>query len=242
MLNAAGEIYKDFVLYNYLGIGLDAKYCAEFDDLRRNYPQLFFSQFSNKLIYSQMGAFDLIKRRISNTHEQLQSQIELWIDGVKVDLKGLENVIIMNIQSWGGGVQPWKDKALFKPQSFSDRLFEVFGIENVLHMGQVQLGLDEVVYLGQGRELAFSMAQHQKLHFHIDGEPHRLHGPCSLRLQHLDCVPFLEGGSEDEDEVEDWQQRVSRELTRARDDQLIDEQQREALLARLVRRRASELS
>jgi diacylglycerol kinase (ATP) len=56
-----GEDHREFTIYNYIGIGLDAKICKDFHDMREKYPQLFFSQFSNKLIYTQIGTLDLLK-------------------------------------------------------------------------------------------------------------------------------------------------------------------------------------
>jgi hypothetical protein len=44
-----------------MGIGLDAKICKDFHDIREKFPQLFFSQFSNKLIYTQIGTIDIFK-------------------------------------------------------------------------------------------------------------------------------------------------------------------------------------
>ena len=54
-----GEEEKEITMYNYLGVGLDARVCKDFHDMREKYPKLFFSQFSNKLVYTQMGAADL---------------------------------------------------------------------------------------------------------------------------------------------------------------------------------------
>jgi hypothetical protein len=51
---------QEFTIYNYLGVGLDAKICKDFHEMREKHPELFFSQFSNKLIYTQMGIVDVI--------------------------------------------------------------------------------------------------------------------------------------------------------------------------------------
>ena len=58
---------KRFFMYNYCGIGLDAKYCLGFHELRNSHPFLFFSQFINKFIYSHIGTLDFINRKIKNT-------------------------------------------------------------------------------------------------------------------------------------------------------------------------------
>lgn len=87
-------------MYNYIGIGLDGKICKDFHEIREKYPQLFFSQFSNKIIYTQMGAADLFK----SSKIRLHQLIEIKVDGVKVNIDDIENVILLNIFHWGGGV------------------------------------------------------------------------------------------------------------------------------------------
>lgn len=54
------EDEKVFTVYNYLGVGLDARVCYDFHKVREKYPGLFVSPLSNKLIYTQMGAYDFI--------------------------------------------------------------------------------------------------------------------------------------------------------------------------------------
>lgn len=50
--------------------------------MREKHPKLFFSQFSNKFIYSQMGAVDLLK----GSNEPLCKIIEMKIDGRVISL------------------------------------------------------------------------------------------------------------------------------------------------------------
>lgn len=50
-------------MYNYFSIGLDAKYCLEFHNLRAKKPHLFKSRIGNKFIYTNMGIGDLITGR-----------------------------------------------------------------------------------------------------------------------------------------------------------------------------------
>jgi hypothetical protein len=45
--------------------------------MREKYPQLFFSQFSNKLIYTQIGTMDLIN---NETKTILSEHFKLVID------------------------------------------------------------------------------------------------------------------------------------------------------------------
>lgn len=61
------------------------------------------------------GAKDILDRGCENLHKK----IELYLDGELVKLPELEAVIILNIPSWGGGVQPWNmgtPEKKFEPQ------------------------------------------------------------------------------------------------------------------------------
>ncbi len=49
------------MMYNYFGIGLDAKFCLNFHNLRQKNKNLFKSRIGNKFIYGQMGAIDIWK-------------------------------------------------------------------------------------------------------------------------------------------------------------------------------------
>ena len=41
----------------------------------------------------------------------------------------------------------------YKKQSYSDGLLEIIGLSDVVHMGQVQVGMDSPFILGQGSEI-----------------------------------------------------------------------------------------
>lgn len=79
----SGEEEREFTIYNYMGMGLDAKICKDFHDIREKYPQLFFSQFSNKLIYTQIGTIDLFK---NNSGMRLADYFNIEIDGQQVNI------------------------------------------------------------------------------------------------------------------------------------------------------------
>ena len=53
--------------------------------MREKYPQLFFSQFSNKLIYTHLGSFDIFgkKDKILN----LSSLFTMEIDGKVINIE-----------------------------------------------------------------------------------------------------------------------------------------------------------
>ena len=106
-MTLTGEDSREFTIYNYLGMGLDAKFCKHFHDLREKYPQLFFSQFSNKIIYSQIGTLDLFGPNPKGPH--FSKLFDMEIDGKLISITDMENLIVLNIDHWGGGVSElWK--------------------------------------------------------------------------------------------------------------------------------------
>ena len=64
-------------------------------------------------------------------------------------------MIILNIDHWGGGVTGlWNQtnsRERFDRNSHCDGMLEVIGLSDVLHMGQVQVGMDEPFMVGQGK-------------------------------------------------------------------------------------------
>lgn len=47
-------------MFNYCSLGLDAKMCMGFHELRKTHPHLFKSQVGNKFIYTKLGANHLL--------------------------------------------------------------------------------------------------------------------------------------------------------------------------------------
>lgn len=63
--------------------------------------------------------------------------------------------MFLNIYHWGGGVTGlWKEtfqNKHFSKQSISDGKIEVIGLTDVIHMGQVQVGMDDAFQIAQAR-------------------------------------------------------------------------------------------
>ncbi len=106
----------------------------------------------------------------------LSKILTLTCDGIKIKIPEIENIIILNINYWGGGVYNlWGNNVhnyftetvnsdtsysessnseacqRFIEQNFSDKILEVIGIKSVLHLGQCQVGFSSPLRICQGR-------------------------------------------------------------------------------------------
>lgn len=180
---------KVYTIYNYLGVGLDARVCYDFHKVREKYPALFVSPLSNKLIYTQMGALDLF---VKKGQVLIKDYIVVEVDGKQISLEGLENIVLLNITHWAGGVSGlWKESAEFKPNRMDDGMIEILGVSDMLHLGQIQIGMDLPFQISQGREVVIKSIADCDMNFQIDGEPFQLKSPFLVKVALKDKVNLL---------------------------------------------------
>jgi len=150
---------------------------------------LISSRIINKLIYFSYGTKDVLERQCQN----LNSKLELHMDGKKIELPEIESVVILNIPYWGAGVKPWElgsgHKEFNFTPSFSDKKLEVFCVFSSFHIAQMQVGLSEPHRVGQAREVKIKLTG--SVPMQIDGEPWEQH-PAEISLQHHAQVPMLD--------------------------------------------------
>ena len=142
---------------NYLSIGVDALVTYNFHKARESPFYLISSRIINKLIYFSYGTKDVLERQCQNLHKKL----ELYMDGVKIELPEIgedaiyslisqclfllppESVVVLNIPYWGAGVQPWclgsGHKDFPHAPSISDQKLEVFCVYSSFHIAQMQV-------------------------------------------------------------------------------------------------------
>ncbi|XP_061381346.1 diacylglycerol kinase 1 [Danaus plexippus] len=185
------------IINNYFSIGVDAAICVKFHTERERNPDKFSSRMKNKLWYFEFATSEQFAASCKNLHEN----IELVCDGVSLELnKGpaLQGVALLNIPYAHGGSNLWGASGAHRrgrfpdaQQDIGDKLIEVIGLENCLHMGQVRTGLR-----ASGRRLAqcssIRLTTKRTFPMQIDGEPW-MQPPCKITITHKNQVPMLMG-------------------------------------------------
>ncbi|XP_031352695.1 diacylglycerol kinase epsilon isoform X2 [Photinus pyralis] len=142
----------DIYMYNYISIGVDAQVTLDFHRARssRFYP--FGSRFFNKMLYLGFGTQQVVAADCKN----LEQRLNLYLDGVQVDLPELESIVILNIASWGAGVNLWGEGTNAPSQSHCDGVLEVIGVYSSFHIAQLQVGLSKPHRIGQAKRIDVS--------------------------------------------------------------------------------------
>ncbi|CAG2163150.1 unnamed protein product [Oppiella nova] len=114
---------KQYLMNNYFGVGVDALVALKFHETRKSriYNYLFTNRIFNKFLYLSYGTKDLLERKCKNLNEK----IILEMDGQQVELPELESIIVLNISSWGGGVDIWGLGGGAPKQYINDKKLEV---------------------------------------------------------------------------------------------------------------------
>lgn len=143
------NIVNTITMYNYIGIGLDAQITLNFHRTRKSPLYLFNSTLFNKMIYVGCGTQQFLEHQCKG----LSNMIELYMDGKKIALPDIESIVIVNIESWGAGVNLWQlganDGNEFGSQFIDDGLLEVIGIRSSIHIAQLKIGIAKPIRIGQ---------------------------------------------------------------------------------------------
>jgi diacylglycerol kinase (ATP) len=156
---------KTLIFQNYLGIGVDAQAALLFHRTRTHRPHLFISAFTNKLLYCLFGARDLVHHSCAGMHQH----VHVIADGVRRELPpDTEGLILLNINSFAGGVRMWESSEGYGASSMQDGMVDVVVVYGALHLGQLKWGVNPV-RVCQAKEV--KVVVEKRFPMHVDGEP-----------------------------------------------------------------------
>ena len=229
---------SSIIFNNYFGIGVDATTALRFHETRHLYPEWFFSRIINKLWYVMYGAKEIVDRSCAG----LASQIKLFCDGEEVEIPShAEGIILLNINSFAGGVKMWNDRAgsyenLFRDfewygrSSMHDGMLDVVAVNGSLHLGEVNVGLARPIPLCQGKEITIESTS--SVAMQVDGEPWT-QKPCKIAVKYKSHAHMLRKTVDTNGEAALHMQEL---LNWASDNNLLVETQHQALLREMSRR------
>jgi len=174
---------------NYFSVGVSAKLTFDFNDWRSKNESLFSSRLINKTAYAIDGFVDSFVHSCENLH----AKIQVWVSGKEIELPNNEELVILNIPSYGGGMDLWglQKKKKFKKPQLHDKLFEVLTAESSFHMGTIKVGFANANRLLQADNLTIKPINPIELPIQVDGEAE----VCSfseITITHLNQVNMLE--------------------------------------------------
>ncbi|XP_057665823.1 diacylglycerol kinase epsilon isoform X3 [Diorhabda carinulata] len=132
------------------------------------------------------------QQAVTSECKHLERRLDLYLDGRLVELPELESVVVLNISSWGAGVNLWgmcvdvcSENTL---QSYNDGILEVVGIYSSFHMAQLQVGISAPLRLGQAKVVEIHLKQ--KAPMQVDGEPWEQQ-PGKLKVSFVNRCPVF---------------------------------------------------
>eukprot|EP00730_Choanoeca_flexa_P001168 TRINITY_DN10512_c0_g1_i4.p2 TRINITY_DN10512_c0_g1~~TRINITY_DN10512_c0_g1_i4.p2 ORF type:complete len:452 (+),score=123.62 TRINITY_DN10512_c0_g1_i4:2105-3460(+) len=162
----------------------------------------------NQMWYGLMG----LRETFVSTCRRLDRKIKLEADGRVIPLPNIQGVVILNIESYMGGVNLWgfpRDEQ-FREQTFSDGYLEVLGVKGSAQMAMCKALPIHPIRLCQAHDIKITMLGSGTLPVQVDGEP--WDQPRSvIHIRHKGRVQMLCRDKEFEGLVSSWNQRETNE-------------------------------
>ena len=127
---------KELVFQNYLGIGVDAQAALRFHRTRNISPHLFFSAFTNKILYGLFGFRDVVEHSCAGLHKHARDRGRRAVRAPARD-GGADTA---EHQLFAGGVRMWESSEGYGASSMQDGMVDVVVVYGALHLGQLNWG------------------------------------------------------------------------------------------------------
>ena len=206
-MNLSRDLFSEStVMNNYFGIGIDAKLCLDFHITREEHPEKCKSRIRNHMLYSILGSKELLQR----TYRNLEQKVRLECDGIKIPLKNVQGIVVLNIPSYTGGVNFWgpnsRDENVFITPSFDDKILEVVAIT-----GAIQMALSRVVSLksnriAQCRSIKIQILGNEGVPIQVDGEAW-IQPPGYIQIVHKNRAQMLTRNKIFEHMLKTWSEK-----------------------------------
>lgn len=190
---------KLVTMTNYFSVGCDALLCLNFHRQRQRKPTLFKKRSINKIFYFGYGAIDVLEQHCKN----LDAHMQLWLDGIKVELPNIAGILFLNVSHWGGGCEVWNnshgDESSWTKTDPGDGKVEVLAFTSSFHMAQIQVNLAEPIRLGQVEKARITLSR--RVPVQIDGEPWE-QDPCVIEMSFKTQARLLQKELQDVSDTE----------------------------------------
>ncbi|KFO22636.1 Diacylglycerol kinase kappa, partial [Fukomys damarensis] len=193
------------VMNNYFGIGLDAKISLEFNTRREENPKQYNSRFKNKIWYGLLGSKELLQR----SYRKLEERVHLECDGEAIPLPNLQGIVVLNINSYAGGVNFWGSNTAateYEAPAIDDGKLEVVAI-----FGATQMAMSRIINLqhhriAQCRELMITIDGEEGIPVQVDGEAW-IQRPGLIKIRYKNAAQMLMRDRDFENSLKMWESK-----------------------------------
>jgi diacylglycerol kinase family enzyme len=162
-----GASERKHTMNNYFSIGIDAAIALRFHRRREASPHLFTSRTVNKAWYGLIGAREAVVSSPAGT-KLLKSLVKVIADGTELDLGDNQALVVLNLQSYSGGVDLWNDAT---NSAANDGKLELVGFTGPAHAAFVRGKMSGVNKLAQASHVVIRWLHGHELPCQVDGEP-----------------------------------------------------------------------